>query len=198
MSKAATVYEEIKDRLQYTLKSYLRLDLPPATMANAYHLAGAGAFLFDNLFLKEGAGMEITALVAEDSDVNFDPKQLSSLATKIRVNMSSENFSGGSSPLRDYLRWVSEAKPEVKYWEADLAGKLCICLTEELVNLAIQEGGAKGPLRVSEYFFLNFTVMFALLYKECLGLDGYRALKSYIYFQDVEEESERIRGEIGD
>ena len=186
----------MKDRFEYTMRSYLRMHLPPATMANATHIIGAGAFLFDNLFLKTGAGLELTRLVEEDCDLNFDAKQLSSLATKIRVNMSSENFSGGSSPLRDYLRWVGETKPEVKYWEADLQGKLCICLTEELVNLAIEEGGAKGHTRVAEYFFLNFTVMFALLYREVFGIEGYRALKSYIYFHDVEEEAERIRGEI--
>ena len=196
VKKAIAFYEELKDRFDYTLTSWLRLDPHEFEVATLTTL-GASAFLFDNLFAKENAGAEITAAVFADLGSLMQTKALSEEATLLRVNMSSDLFADGQSPVRDYIRWVKETEPDVAAWEKDNYGKLAIVTIENLVNAIVARKKDQEPLRVAELLFLNLTESFAFVYKELLG-PRFLSLKSAPYFENVAEAMEHIRGEIRD
>ena len=197
MTKALALYEELKDRLDYTLSSWLHLEVNPEEEIKSRTILGAAAFLFDNLFAKENAGEEITKAVYADQGEKFVAKALSEMATLLRVNMSSDLFAEGKSPLRDYLRWVKETEPEVEAWQNDFQGKLVVVTVEELVNVFTAKPGRNEPLRIAELFFINLTETFAFAYKELLG-PRFQASKSIAYFLSVTEAMEGIRSEIRD
>ena len=197
MKHATELYEELKDRLDYTLSSWLHIQVTHEEEMKSRTILVASAFLFDNLFAKEDAGKQLTQAASEDQGANFVPKALSETATLLRVNMSSSLFADGKSPLRDYLRWVKESEPDVESWQADNYGKLVIVTVEELVNLFTAKPGHNEPLRVAELLFLNLTEAFAFSYKELLG-PRFLSQKSQPYFASVSEAMEGIRAEIRD
>lgn len=197
MKKAVSFYEDSKDRLDYTISSWLHLSLGESEEVKTKTILGAASFLFDNLFAKEDAGRDLTQAVHDDLGTLFSAKALSDMATLIRVNMSSDVFAAGQSPLRDYLKWVAESEPEAGAWINDNAGKLVICTAEEIVNALLERKPNCEPLRVAELLFLNLTEAFAFIYKETMGPRFY-GLKSYPYFESVLEAMEGIRGEIRD
>lgn len=196
MKKAVSFYEELKDRLDYTLSSWLRLDPRESEVPTRITL-GASAFLFDNLFAKENAGADITAAVFGDLGSLLQTKALSEEATALRVNMSSDLFADGKSPVRDYLRFVKESEPDVEAWEKDHYGKLVIVTCENLANAISERKKDQESLRLAELLFLNLTEAFALCYKELLG-PRFRSIKSAPYFESVTDAMEGIRGEIRD
>jgi len=197
MKHATELYEELKDRLDYTLSSWLHVQATHEEEIRSRTILVASAFLFDNLFAKQDAGKELTQAAALDQGTHFVAKSLSETATLLRVNMSSSLFAEGQSPLRDYLRWVKESEPEVESWQADNYGKLVIVTVEELVNLFTAKPGHNEPLRVAELLFLNLTEAFAFSYKELLG-PRFLSQKSQPYFASVNEAMEGIRAEIRD
>lgn len=197
MKSALTLYEELKDRLDYTLSSWIRLEMNQEEETQSRTILASASFLFDNLFAKEDAGKDLTQEVRLDQGKHFFSSALAEKAALLRVHMSSEVFEDGQSPLRDYLRWVKESEADVKTWNADNYGKLCIVTIEELVNLLTARPTGCEPLRVAELLFLNITETFAFAYKELLG-PRFLSQKSAPYFVSVSEAMENIRGEIRD
>lgn len=197
MSKAVAFYDELKDRLDYALSSWLRIEPSIDEEMATRTILGASAFLFDNLFAKEDAGRKLTAEISFDQGRFFVAKALSEKATLLRINMQSDLFADGKSPLRDYLRWIVETEPEVASWSKDLYGQLAIVTIEELVNVFTSKPGKSEPLRVAELLFLNMTEVFCYAYRELLG-PRFMGLKSSTYFLTVNEAMEGIRSEIRD
>ena len=200
MKKALTAFEDLMDGFRYTADSWLRLDLAEATFADASLVAGASAFLFDNLFAKENAGAELTAAVAQEFPKgSFDPNALSAMATKIRLAMVGNDFYLGSSPLRDYLKWISDAEPTVMEGYLDDYGRLVLLTAEEFTNLIVKEENVHdSPMHVAELVFLTTAERFSCFYRDLLGLAEFRMLKSYAFFESIDEQMERIRREIVD
>ena len=110
MKQAINAYEQLKDAFDYTLRSWLRLDLTRKGRDESREIIGAACFLFDNLYAKEDAGKDLTKAVAEDLGKRFDPKKLMEIATDMRVFMSGDDFSRGKSPLRDYVKFVEQTE----------------------------------------------------------------------------------------
>lgn len=199
MNNAISIYEDLADRFLYTAKSWLHLDLAEATINEGKEICAATAFLFDNLFLKENAGGSISKQIASELGVLYRPERLSNLATKMRLAMAGEDFSLGSSPLRDYIKWVADAAPTVKHAFLDDYGKLALMYAEELTNLFLRENDAQhAPLHVAEIVFLTSTDLFGNFYLRTFGAQEFRSFRSYPYFESVMEEMKRIRAEIVD
>ncbi len=196
MNSAPMFYEDLRDWFLYTARSWLHLDLASATMDEANEICGAAAFLFGHLFLAEDVGPSITRLVKADLGPHYSSERLSGLATKMRLAMTGDDFSLGTSPLREYIKWVKPSAPTVEYAFTDNAGKLVLVTAEEFVNLFLRENDAQhAPLHVSEIVFLTLTDLFANYYIRSQGNDNFRAFRSYPYFESISEEMKRIRSE---
>lgn len=194
MKQAINAYEQLKDAFDYTLRSWLRLDLTRKGRDESREIIGAACFLFDNLYAKEDAGKDITKAVAEDLGKRFDPKKLMEMATDMRVFMSGDDFSRGKSPLRDYVKFVEQTEESCRYIHLDNAGKLVYVYSDMLTNLVVEEHSEVHPMRIAELIFLTSTEEFGRLFRETLH-EAFPALASSPYFLGVEEAMERIRKE---
>ena len=197
MKRAIGLYDELKDIFDYTCESWLRLSPTETTVNDSRVILAAASFLFDNLFVQEDAGTEITKEAASDLGHSFAPNRLSQKATVMRLAMSGDDFSLGDSPLRNYIKWVGESEPDALASYKDDYGKLALVTIEELVNLIVAEEKDCTPLRVSELLFLNITEVFFHAYAALLG-PRVKKIDSAPYFLSVAEQNERIRAEIGD
>ena len=171
MNKAISIYEDLVDGFLYTAKDWLHLDLADKTIQEGKEISAAASFLFDNLFLKENAGAAISKAAREDLGNDFRPERLGSLATKMRLAMTGTDFMEGTSPLREYLKWVSEYEPAVRHASLDDAVEPARVLLTTAHKCGI--------------FFLDF-----------LGKDTFRSFRSYPFFESIQTEMERIRTEI--
>lgn len=197
MKKASDCYFQLTDAFFYLCSSWLRLDLADATKADACNIIGASSYLFDNLFAKEDAGMEITKDVYEDLLSKYDPKELSSKATSIRLNMTKETFESVGTPFRDYYQWILPSEPELQEALKDNAGLLALSTIDALVSLIAEQNKEAEPLRIAEIVFLNLTRVFERIFRAHYG-GQFTLLASSPYFTSVEEEFQRIRASIED
>lgn len=197
MKTSLEFYEELKDTLDYTCRSWLHMDITPTTEEESRLICGDAAFLFDNIFLKENAGEDITKAVYEDAGNSFSAKKLREKATAMRLAMTGSDFSLGSSPLRDYIKWVAESEPKALLSYEDDYGKLALIAIEELVNLLVENEKDIPPMRIAELMFLNVTELFYRFYKAYKG-STFLTARSAPYFLSVSEAHERIRAEIAD
>ena len=197
MSKARDHYEILEDAFEYSVNNWLRLDLAEGSLKEAKTISIAAAFLLDNLFAKENAGAELTAIAKEELGNSFNPKSLSEEATKIRLMMSGDEFASGKSPLREYLYWIAQDKEEVLEAFKDNAGKLALVYADELATLVCVEHPEVEKIRISEIIFLNAVHALSLIYKQIMGKEYYN-LASIAFFQDIEDEFELIRSRIDD
>ncbi|MBE6134838.1 MAG: hypothetical protein E7179_02370 [Erysipelotrichaceae bacterium] len=197
MKQASEFYEELKDTFDYTCRSWLHMQLTQTTEEESRLIIGAAAFLFDNLFAKENAGADITKLVYEDAGNSYSGKKLSAKATSMRLAMSGDDFSLGTSPLREYVKWVGESEPDALTAYNDDYGKLALITIEELVNLLVEQEKDIPQLRIAELLFLNVIDLYFRFYKQILG-EKAKGMKSAPCFLSVEEANQRIRSEISD
>ncbi|MCR5079544.1 MAG: hypothetical protein K6B65_06500 [Bacilli bacterium] len=197
MSNAREHYEILEDAFEYSMDNWLRLDLADGSKNEAKTISIAAAFLIDNLFAKENAGSELTALAREELGSKFNPKDLTEEATKIRLGMSGDEFASGKSPLREYLYWIAQDKEEVLEAFKDNAGRLALVYADELATLVCVEHPEVEKIRISEIVFLNAVHALTLIYKQVMKQDFY-SLASIAFFQDIEDEFELIRARIDD
>lgn len=199
MKKAITLYDELIDSFQYTAKSWLHVDLAAKTIRDAHVIAAASAFLFDNMFAKENSGQDITVATATNLAKDFSGSELSSVATRMRLAMSGNDFEQGKSPLRDYIKWVSEAEPVVLEGYKDNMGKLVLITIEEMVNLVMAEIDIhEAPMHVAELYFLNISDLYANTFLNLLGKNNFQTYPSSSYLVSVQESMETIRSQILD
>ena len=197
MNKAISIYEDLVDGFLYTAKDWLHLDLADKTIQEGKEISAAASFLFDNLFLKENAGAAISKAAREDLGNDFRPERLGSLATKMRLAMTGTDFMEGTSPLREYLKWVSEYEPAVRHASLDDAGKLALVIAEEFTNLLLRENqDEKAPMHVAEIVFLTTADKCGIFFLDFLGKETFRSFRSYPFFESIQTEMERIRTEI--
>ena len=195
MKKSLELYEELKDTFRYICSSWLRYKTTPGTDEESTVILCAASFLFDNLFAQENAGAELTKEAAADLGSAFNPKNLAEMATKLRLAMTDNDPEHGGSPVRDYLKWVQEAKPMVMDSLKDRYGLLTIAVADEIATLLVEQDKDAVPLQTAEICFLVFTQTF---YRNFLELYGKDFLKnpSAAYFLDVDEEMERINATL--
>lgn len=198
MKKSLSLYEDLKEAFDYLCLSWFKYHPTPSTVDDARVILAASAFLFDNLFAKENAGREVTAAAAKDLGNSFRPRALSEMATKIRLEMSADDFNHGGTTLRDYVRWVAEEHPVILDALKDNYGLLVMATAEEISALINHENKDHlVPLEVAELTMLNMAQVFFLVYKECFGT-AFLKNPSAPFFLDVESEMERINKEITD
>ena len=197
MKHALELYDSLKDSFEYVCSNWLRIDITDHTKKDGFVILTAASFLFDNLFAKENAGSELTRLAQEDLENSFQPSSLSSTATTMRLQMSGEEFQLGTSPFRDYVRWVSEEEPLMLDAYKDLLGRLVFVTVEGIVNLILEQETKVPQTLISEYVFLNITHTFYLAYRD-LFRSNFSMQKSAAFFLDVEEQFEVIRAQILD
>ncbi len=135
MKRAISLYDDLKSAFDYLTSSWLRYSVNEKTEKDACVILLAGAFLFDNLFAKENAGGEITALAAKELGKDFKANALADMATKLRLAMSEEHFASGGSALRDYIQWVGEEHPVILEAPKDNYGLLPLVIAEEIAAL---------------------------------------------------------------
>lgn len=194
MKRALSLYDDLKSAFDYLTSSWLRYAVNERTEQEAMVILFAGSFLFDNLFAKEDAGKDITALAAKELGDDFKPNDLAETATKLRLAMNAEHFSSNGSPLRDYLLWVAEEHPVVMEMTKDLYGLLPLVIAEAISSLLMEQNEHFLPTEVAELSFLNFVTAFHLNYKELEG-PRFNTRDSAPAFLDVEDEMERITKE---
>lgn len=200
MSKASNLYRELQEAFDYLCRSWLRYSPTASTIDEANVIFAANAFLFDNLFGKESAGREITALAAKDLGANYRPADLNAMATKIRLGMSREDIEKGGTSLRDYIKWVAEEHEVILDSLADDYGLLVVATAEELSALILEQTRDNKdiiPTEATELTLLNLAQAFLLFYKEAFG-PAFLRNPSAPFFLDVEAEMERINKEITD
>lgn len=197
MKKALDCYSQINDAFSYLCSSWLRLDLAEGTKKEAINIAGAAAYLYDNLFAGEDAGSEITRAVYEDLNDSYDPKKLSGKATAIRLGMSKDLFEKGGTPFRNYYQWILPSEPELENALKDNAGLLAFATIDSFVSLLSEQNKEVPALRIAEIVFLNLTRVFERIFRAHYGTD-FRFLASSPYFLSVEEEFENIRADLDD
>ena len=200
MNKSLLLYDDLKNAFDYLCVSWLRYHPNESTVDDANVLLAASSFLFDNLFAKENSGAAITQTAAKDLGASFRAKALSEAATKIRLGMSAEDIVKGGTNTRDYIKWVAEEHPVILDALKDQYGLLVVATSEEICSLILsqnQDNKDMVPLEVAELTLLNLAQAFFLVYKECFGMSFLRN-PSAPFFQDVEEEMERINKEITD
>ena len=196
MQKSLYIYENLKEAFEYLCSAWLRYYPTQSTIDDANVILAASSFLFDNLFAKENAGREITAAAAKDLGAAFRPRALSEMATKIRLGMSADDISKGGTHLRDYIQWVAEEHPVVLDALKDDYGLLVIATAEEVASLIVIENkDCRAPVEVAELTLLNIAQAYYLCYKEFFGATFLRN-PSAPFFQDLEEEMDRINKEI--
>ncbi len=194
MKRAISVYDDLKSAFDYLTSSWLRYPVNERTEEDACVILYAAAFLFDNLFAKENAGAEITALAAKDLGKNFKANDLADMATKLRLAMSAEHFASGGSALRDYVLWVGEEHPVILETPKDNYGLLPLVVAEAIAALLLEQNEHYVATEVAELSFLNFMTAFHLNYKEMEGA-VFNTRASAAAFLDVEDEMERITKE---
>ncbi|MBQ7250030.1 MAG: hypothetical protein IJS37_01630 [Bacilli bacterium] len=194
MKRALSLYDDLKSAFDYLTSSWLRYSVNERTEQEAMVILFAGSFLFDNLFAKEDAGKDITALAAKELGDDFKPNELAETATKLRLAMNAEHFASNGSPLRDYLLWVAEEHPVVMEMTKDLYGLLPLAVAEAISSLLMEQNEHFLPTEVAELSFLNFVTAFHLNYKELEG-PRFNTRDSASAFLDVEDEMERITKE---
>ena len=197
MKKALDCYSQITDAFDYLCSSWLRLDLADGTRKAAINIAGASAYLFDNLFAEEDAGSDITRAVYEDLRSSYDPKELSVKATSLRLGMDKALYEKGGTPFRDYYRWILPSEPDLENALKDSAGLLAFATIDAFVSLLAEQNKEVSALRIAEIVFLNLTRVFERVFRSHYGPD-FRFLASSPYFLSVEEQFERIRASIED
>lgn len=194
MKRAISFYDDLKSAFDYLTSSWLRYSVNEKTEQDAEVILFAAAFLFDNLFAKENAGAEITALAAKELGKDFKANDLADMATKLRLAMSAEHFATGGSALRDYVLWVGEEHPVILETVKDNYGLLPLATSEAIAALLLEQNEHFLPTEVAELSFLNFMTTFHLNYKE---MDGalFNTRPSAAAFLDVEDEMDRITKE---
>ena len=197
MKFAEKSFEELQDAFLYCVRDYLHDDLLPASLDDAYYVLGAAAFLIDNLFAKENAGLEVTQITKNNLTGSLDPKKLSSMATKIRLALEGEDFQRGKSQFRDYLNWISESEEVIQDAYADMAGRLVLVTADELTSIVCSDLHQVEPMRIAELMFIVIGSRFDLVYRELFG-PRFMTLKSIAFFLDLEDQGERIRSELAD
>ena len=197
MKFAEKTFEDLQDAFLYCVNDYLHDSLLPASEEDAYYVLAASAFLLDNLFAKENAGPEVTQIAKNNITGSLNPKKLNTLATKMRLNLTGEDFARGKSQFRDYLNWIMDSEEVVKDAFADMAGRLVLVTVDELTSIVCQDLHEVEPMRVAEMLFIAIGARFDLLYRELFG-PRFMTLKSIAFFLDLEEQGERIRSELAD
>ncbi len=195
MKRALSLLDDLQSTFDYLTSSWLRYSVNERTAQEALVILCAGSYLFDNLFAKEGAGREITAVAARELGDDFKPNDLAETATKLRLAMSEEHFSSNGSPLRDYLLWVAEEHPIIMETTKDVYGLLPLAIAEAISTLLMEQNEHFVATEVAELSFLNFITAFHLNYKELEGAK-FNTHDSAPAFLDVEDEMERITKEI--
>ena len=195
--KALQLYDELKNAFEYLCHSWLRYEPNQSTMDDANVILSASAFLYDNIFAKEGAGRAVTSETAKDLGNAFRPRALSEAATKIRLGMSQEDILKGGTTLRDYIKWVAEEHAVILDALKDDYGLLVVATAEEIANLIITQHKEAIPLETAELTLLNLAQAFHLFYKEQYGV-AFARNPSAPFFLDVDDEMERINKEITD
>ena len=197
MKKSLSLYEDLKSAFEYLCRSWFKYRPNQSTIDDANVILASSSFLFDNLFVKENAGSDITAAAAKDLGPSFKPRDLSAMATKIRLEMSEEDILRGGTNTRDYIKWVAEEHPVILDALKDKYGLLVVATSEELAALIIGENKDLIPLEVAELTLLSMAQVYFLVYKENFG-KAFLANPSASFFLDVEFEMERINKEIAD
>ena len=197
MKHATDLYDALSETFDYVCKDWLRIDITEHTRNDSRVILAAASFLFDNLFAKEDAGKDLTAAVAQELGASFRAADLSTTATTLRLEMAGDEFQMGTSPFRDYIRWVGEVESIVLQGYSDMLGRLAYVTIEALVNLIIEQEKDANPTRVSEYVFLNIVHEYYLAFRTLMG-GQFSAQKSAPFFLDVEEQFESIRAQILD
>ena len=194
MKRAISLYDDLKSAFDYLTSSWLRYSVNEKTEQDAEVILFASAFLFDNLFAKENAGAEITALAAKELGKDFKANDLADTATRLRLAMSAEHFASGGSALRDYVLWVGEEHPVILETVKDNYGLLPLVTAEAIAGLLLEQNEHFLPTEVAELSFLNFMTTFHLNYKEMEGA-LFNTRPSAAAFLDVEDEMDRITKE---
>ena len=157
MKKALDCYSQITDAFDYLCSSWLRLDLADGTRKEAINIAGASAYLFDNLFAEEDAGSDITRAVYEDLRSSYDPKELSAKATSLRLGMDKVLYEKGGTPFRDYYRWILPSEPDLENALKDNAGLLAFATIDAFVSLLAEQNKEVSAGRSAQNGVLNLT-----------------------------------------
>ena len=197
MKFALNVFEELKDSVDYTIRSWLNTEVSSLCHDNLINIIGATAFNFDNLFAKQNAGNDISKIVYENS---FDYKrdELSNAATTLRFKMNNKVFDQGESEFKNYFIWISNQEEVLKFAYKDSAGQLILASIDMIVSSIVADKKETIPaMRIAELVFLNLVNTFNLLYKEFFK-DRYKQLECYLFLNEIEVASEQIRAQISD
>lgn len=196
MKHAENAFQLLLDQYEYTLNSYLRLDLSNKTLDEIKIVIAGSSFLFDKLFAKENAGKEITSLVEEEID-NLNLEALVNEATKLRISMDKKEILVKGSPLKKYIDWLSKTEEAPSYLTCDNYGRLALATLDEIVSITCDEQSSESHLRITELLFLNIVDAFYQIY---MNLDGqiFKKHNSYIGFKQINEALDDIRKHIYD
>lgn len=197
MKHALDVYEELKDASEYALSDWLRLPVNDDLSFELINLNAAAAFIFDRLFAKENAGVEVTKCAEEDLMEHYSAEALSNEAAELLLRMKEADFEKDQSDFAGYYRFITQTEDYVKEASKDSEGMLALIYIEKLISIIMKANKEQNSLRVGEVVFVNLTAAWALIYKELYG-PRFVGLRSSPYFEGVEEAASRIRCEINE
>lgn len=191
------VFEELNDASTYLYKNWLRLPDDPRLSKEITELAGGASYIFDTLFLFEGAGQQISSAVREELGKDYDPKALVDKAANLRERFEEKEFMKNPTDFVKYLQFLSETEDYIGAALLDAQGKFALTYTEALIALILKYFPHQSPLRISEICILKLSDSFRYIYKTT-GKVAYERFASKAFFDGVAEAFERIRSEILD
>lgn len=196
MKHALDLFSLLLDQFDYTVDSFLRLDISKGAKEEAVYVIGAASFLLDKMFAKEDAGKEITD-VAKEELTRFDPSKLMDNATSMHIAINGDKLFQDNSPLKEYLDWLKPIESAPTYLTCDNYGRLALSAADKLISIVADDQTNESKLRISEMLFLNISNVFYHTYLN-MGLDDFKNKNSFIGFKSIDESLDEIRKNIYD
>lgn len=196
MKHAIDAFTLLLDQFEYTVDSFLRLDISSGAKEEAINVIAATSFLLDKIFAKEDAGKEITLLAKEELN-KFDPSKLLDNATSIKLSMASDKIFEDASALKEYLDWLKPVENAPSYLTCDDYGRLALACIDKLSSIVVDDQNAQARLRICEMIFLNISDSFYQIYLN-INPEDFKQKNSYIGFKSIDESLDDIRKHIYD
>lgn len=196
MKHAIDAFTLLLDQFEYTVDSFLRLDISSGAKEEAINVIAASSFLLDKIFAKEDAGKEITLLAKEELS-KFDPSKLLDNATSIKLSMASKKLFEDASALKEYLDWLKPVESAPSYLTCDDYGRLALVCIDKLSSIVVDDQNAQARLRICEMMFLNISDSFYQIYLN-ISPEDFKQKNSYIGFKSINESLDDIRKHIYD
>lgn len=196
MKHAIDAFTLLLDQFEYTVDSFLRLDISSGAKEEAINVIAASSFLLDKIFAKEDAGKEITLLAKEELS-KFDPSKLLDNAASIKLSMASKKLFEDASALKEYLDWLKPVESAPSYLTCDDYGRLALVCIDKLSSIVVDDQNAQARLRICEMMFLNISDSFYQIYLN-ISPEDFKQKNSYIGFKSINESLDDIRKHIYD